>query len=104
MVTFYCTTGLLSVMIIPVLATIAYGFGFCAVLNLLAGVIRSFGVPWISMSLGTGYEVPYAWSIPVALLISLVIGGIAYISRKYLLIYMKFLSRQYSRMIPRSTD
>lgn len=101
MVTFYCTTGLLSIMIIPILATIAYGFGFSAVMILLAGVIRSFGVPWINMNLGNGYEVPYAWSIPFALLFSLFIGGIAFISRKYLLIYMKFLSRQYSRLIPR---
>lgn len=101
MIVFYCTSGLLSVMVVPFLATFAYGFGFCAVLSLLAGVIRSFGVPWINMSLGDWYEVPYALSIPVGMLIAAITGSIAWVSHKYLKIYMKYVSRQYSRMIPR---
>lgn len=101
MIAFYCTSGLLSIIVVPFLATFAYGFGFCAVLSLLAGVIRSFGVPWINMNLGPGYEVPYAWSFPFGVLMAAVIGSIAWVSHKYLKIYMKYVSRQYSRMIPR---
>lgn len=100
MLKFYCTTGLLSIVIIPVLATIAYGFGFTVILVLVAGVIRSFGVPWINMNLWDGYEVPYAWSIPYALALSAVIGGIALTCRRYLFKYLAFLSREYSKLIP----
>ncbi|WP_081756635.1 DUF1700 domain-containing protein [Gorillibacterium massiliense] len=99
---FYCTTGLISIMVVPVLATIMYSFGFCAVLTLIAGVIRSFGVPWINMSLGPNYEVPYSWSIPFAVVTSAFIGGIALISRKYLNKYLKFVSVQYSKLKPGS--
>jgi len=101
MIAFYCTSGLLSLFVVPLLATIAYGFGFCAVLSLLGGAVRSFGVSWINMSLGEGLEVPYAWSLPFGALMAVIIGGIAWISRKYLLLYMKFVSKQYSRLIPR---
>jgi uncharacterized membrane protein len=101
MIAFYCTSGLLSLMVVPLLATLAYGFGFCAVLALVGGALRSFGIPWINMSLGDGIEVPYAWSMPFGVLLALITGGIAWVSHKYLLIYMKFVSRQYSRMIPR---
>lgn len=102
MLRFYCTTGLLSIIVIPVLATIMYGFGFCAVLTLIAGVVRSFGVAWINMSLGPGYEVPIAWSIPFAIVLSAVIGGIALLSRKYLKKYLQYLSTQYRKLMPDS--
>ncbi|GAA3406409.1 HAAS domain-containing protein [Paenibacillus hodogayensis] len=100
MIGFYCTTGLLSVMIVPVLATIAYGFGFCTVLILLAGIIRSFGATWINMDLGPYYTVPTEWSMAFSLVVGGIVGGIAYISRKYLRKYLRFVSERYQDLLP----
>ncbi|TMV50131.1 DUF1700 domain-containing protein [Paenibacillus mesophilus] len=100
MIGFYCTTGLLSVMVVPVLATIAYGFGFCTILILLAGVIRTFGVSWINMDVAPGVSVPYEWSMVFSLVVGGIVGSIAYISRKYLRKYLSFLSEQYRRVLP----
>ncbi|UVI27913.1 DUF1700 domain-containing protein [Paenibacillus spongiae] len=97
---FYCTDGLLSVMIIPVLATIAYGFGFCAVLSIVAGIIRSFGVTWINMSIGPGTEVPTEWSMAYAGVIGGILGVIAFYSRKYMRAYIGYLSSRYRMVLP----
>lgn len=97
---FYCTTGLLSVMVIPVLATIAYGFGLCTILILIGGVVRSFGVTWINMTIGPGMEVPTEWSMPFALVVGAIIGTIAYFSWKYLKLYLGFLSVHYKKTLP----
>jgi uncharacterized membrane protein len=99
MISFYCTTGLLSVFVVPILATIAYGFGFCAVLTLLGGIIRTFGVTWITMDLGPNYSVPAAWSMLYALIVGGIIGSIAYFSWKYLKIYLAYLSSRYRSML-----
>ncbi|GAB6992286.1 DUF1700 domain-containing protein [Paenibacillus pini] len=97
---FYCTTGLLSVIVIPVLAVFAYGFGFCTVLTLLAGVLRTFGATWINMNIGPGLEIPSEYSMIFSLVVGAIIGGIAYLSYKYLRKYMVFLSAQYRRSLP----
>jgi uncharacterized membrane protein len=97
---FYCTTGLLSVMIVPVLATIAYGFGLCTVLIFIAGILRTFGVPWINMDIGPNMSVPTQWSMVYSLILGGIVGGIAYISRKYLRVYLNFLSASYRQVIP----
>ncbi|MFD0710742.1 DUF1700 domain-containing protein [Paenibacillus sp. GCM10027626] len=101
MISFYCTTGLLSVMVIPVLAVVAYGFGFCATLIVIAGIIRTFGVTWINMNLGPGLEVPTEWSMLYALPIGGIVGGIAFVSWRYLRKYMDFLSRKYQLALPK---
>ncbi|ASS64724.1 MULTISPECIES: DUF1700 domain-containing protein [unclassified Paenibacillus] len=100
MARFYCTTGLLSIMVIPVLATVAYGFAFCAALALLAGIIRSFGQTWISMTVYPGVEVPTEWSMAYAVVLAGITGSIAYVSRKYLRKYMLFLSASYRKILP----
>ncbi|KPV55922.1 hypothetical protein QJ48_30510 [Paenibacillus sp. A3] len=99
---FYCSTGLLSIMIIPVLATIAYGFGFCAVIIFIAGFIRTLGigVTWIHMSLGPGMEVPTEWSMVFSTIAGGIIGGIAYVSWRGLRLYMSFLSASYKKVLP----
>jgi len=97
---FYCTAGLLSVMVVPVLAVLAFGFGFCSVLIFLAGAIRSLGVTWIDMSIGPGMEVPTAWSMAVAIPVGAIIGGIAYISWRGLRKYMASLSARYRAILP----
>ncbi|WP_163857367.1 DUF1700 domain-containing protein [Paenibacillus elgii] len=99
---FYCTTGLLSVIVIPVLATIAYGFGFCSVLIFIAGFIRTFGVTWIQMNLGPGIEVPTEWSMLYSTIVGGIVGGIAYVSWRGLRNYMNFLSASYKKVLPGS--
>lgn len=100
MIRFYCTTGLLSVIVIPFLAILAYGFGFCAVLTIIAGIVRTFGVTWIQMNLGPGIEVPTQYSMVYAGVIGGIIGGIAYISWKNLRRYLAFLSASYKKVLP----
>ncbi|SDY56569.1 hypothetical protein [Bacillus sp. 166amftsu] len=100
MLFFYCTTGLLSVIVVPVLATIAYGFGFCTVLILIAGIIRSFGATWVQIDIGPGLSIPQEWSMVGALIIGGIVGSIAYVSWKYLRIYLNFLSRSYRKVLP----
>ncbi|WP_010495182.1 DUF1700 domain-containing protein [Paenibacillus elgii] len=102
MVGFYCSTGLLSIMVIPVLATIAYGFGFSAVLIFIAGIIRTFGVTWIQMNLGPGIEVPTEWSMLYSTIVGGIVGGIAYVSWRGLRNYMNFLSASYKKVLPGS--
>jgi len=97
---FYCTTGLLNVMIVPVLATIAYGFGFCTVLIFIGGILSTFGVPWINMDIGPNISVPTQWSMVYSLIVGGILGGIAYISRKYLRVYLNFLSARYRKVMP----
>jgi uncharacterized membrane protein len=97
---FYCTTGLLSVMIVPVLATIAYGFGFCTILIVIAGILRTFGFTWINMDIGPNMSVPTQWSMVYSLILGGIVGGIAYISRRYLRVYLNFLSASYRKVIP----
>ncbi|WP_246469703.1 DUF1700 domain-containing protein [Cohnella nanjingensis] len=100
LVGFYCTAGLLSVMVVPVLAVLAYGFGFCSVLIFLAGVIRTFGVTWINMSIAPGMEVPTLWSMAVAIPVGAIVGGIAYISWRGLRKYLTSLSDRYRAVLP----
>lgn len=100
MIGFYSTTGLLSIILVPILATLACGFGFCTVLVFLAGIIRSFGVTWIQMDIGPGISVPTEWSIVFALVVGGIIGSIAYISWKYLKVYLAFVSNQYRSVLP----
>ncbi len=100
MIGFYCSTGLLSIMVIPVLATVAYGFGFCTILILLAGILRTFGASWIDMSLWPGMEVPANYSMVFAIVVAAIIGGIAWFSWKGLKKYLAFLSEQYRRSLP----
>ncbi|MCM3748832.1 DUF1700 domain-containing protein [Paenibacillus pasadenensis] len=96
---FYCTAGLLSIAVVPILGTIAYGFGFCAVIIVLAGIIRTFGATWINMSIAPGYEVPAVWSFPFALVVASIIGAIAFVSWKNLKNYLAALSDRYHSML-----
>lgn len=106
MVGFYCTTGLLSVMVIPVLATVAYGFGFCTVLIFLAGILRTFGATWVNMNIGPDMEIPQEYSMLFSLVVGGIVGGIAYFSWKGLKNYLAFLSERYRSSLPgsRSAD
>ncbi|MEC0242574.1 DUF1700 domain-containing protein [Paenibacillus dokdonensis] len=102
MIGFYCTTGLLSIMVIPILATVAYGFGFSTILIILGGILRTFGATWITMNLGPGMEIPAEYSMVFSVVLGAIVGGIAYFSWKGLKKYLAFLSEQYRRSLPGS--
>ncbi|MHA7966813.1 DUF1700 domain-containing protein [Paenibacillus sp. CAU 1782] len=95
---FYCTTGLLSIMIVPVLATIAYGFGFCTVLILLGSFIRTFGVTWISMEIGS-YVVPTQLSLIYGVVVGGIVGGIAFVCWKMLKRYLSYVTGRHRRIL-----
>ncbi|MCQ6560443.1 DUF1700 domain-containing protein [Paenibacillus mendelii] len=97
---FYCTTGLLSIMVIPVLAVIAYGFGFCAILAIIAGIVRTFGATWIQMGFSPDHQLPTEWSMAFAIVVGGILGAIAFYSRKYLRAYIGFLSSRYRAVLP----
>ncbi|HET9496529.1 MAG TPA: hypothetical protein VFR15_20060 [Chloroflexia bacterium] len=78
---------LLSLFVVPVLGLIALGFGLVAVLAPALGVLRTFGIDWVQMEM-FDWHVPVLWSVPAALVISVVTGafslGAAVMLRSYL--------------------
>jgi hypothetical protein len=65
---------LLSLMVVPVLGAVALGFGLVAVMAPALGVLRTFGIDWVRMEM-FNWEVPVLWSVPAALVISVVCGA-----------------------------
>ena len=78
---------LLSLVVVPVLGAIALGFGLVAVMAPALGVLRTFGIDWVRMEM-FNWEVPVLWSVPAALVISVVCGafslGAAVMLRSYI--------------------
>ena len=78
---------LLSLVVVPVLGLVALGFGAVAVMAPAVGVLRTFGIDWVRMEIFS-WQVPTPWSIPAALVISVVCGafalGAAVMLRSYL--------------------
>jgi hypothetical protein len=78
---------LLSVVVVPLLAVSALAFGAVAVMAPALGVLRTFGIDWVHMEI-FAWKVPVLWSVPAALVISVVCGafalGAAVMLRSYL--------------------
>jgi hypothetical protein len=78
---------LLSLIVVPLLGVAALCFGGVAVMAPALGVLRTFGIDWVQMEL-FNWQVPVLWSIPAALVISVVSGafalGAAVMLRSYL--------------------
>ncbi len=60
-------TSFTSLVVVPLLAVMAVGFGLTAVLSPIAGVLRTVGAGWIQINLGPGWSLPDEWSIPFML-------------------------------------
>ena len=58
---------------IPVLCVLYVGLIISALLSILAGVLRTFGLQQIEMSIWPGVSLPIALSIPFSLLFSLLL-------------------------------
>ncbi|AFC32490.1 hypothetical protein PM3016_5814 [Paenibacillus mucilaginosus 3016] len=97
---FCCTTGLLTAIVVPFLAALAYGFGISSILIFAAGLLRTFGVPWIPLNLGPGLAIPAEYSMAATLIGGVVTGWIGYVSGGVLKKYLAFLSASYRRVQP----
>ncbi|MFD3449431.1 hypothetical protein ACFDTO_33170 [Microbacteriaceae bacterium 4G12] len=67
---------------IPVLSVLYVGLILSALLSMFAGILRTFGLEQIKMGIWPGVDLPVAFSIPLALVVSffLVIGSL-YVKR-----------------------
>ena len=98
---FFTGTGFTSLILIPLLAATAIGFGLAAVVSPVAGVMRTFGADWIQINIGPGQSLPIGWSIPFTLLLGVVCGAIALGAYKLLQLYLKIVVRGYRAVISR---
>jgi len=90
-----------SLMVVPLLAVIAAGFGLIAVFSPVAGVLRTFGATWIHVDFGPGRELPAEWSIPFMLGLGIVCAAIAFGAYRVLRIYIRAVGRGYRAVFAR---
>ncbi|MFJ7186436.1 hypothetical protein [Lysinibacillus xylanilyticus] len=64
---FFCSLVLL------VLSVLYAGLVLSALISIVAGILRTFGLEQIQMSIWKGVELPIGFSIPLALLVSLLL-------------------------------
>jgi len=64
---FFCSLALL------VLVILYAGLILSALLSIVAGILRTFGLEQIKMSLWSGVDLPVAFSIPLAFLVALLL-------------------------------
>ncbi|MBR3121630.1 MULTISPECIES: hypothetical protein [Oceanobacillus] len=73
MVILQLTIRFLLLLTIPVLYVLYVGLMLCALLILLAGILRTFGIEQIQMSIWQGIELPAVLSIPISLAVSILL-------------------------------
>lgn len=93
-------SGLLSILVVPTLAGIAFAFGITALLSPLLGVLRTFGADWIVIG-GGSWQVPAEWSIPTTLVLSAIMGLIAWGAFVLLRHYMRWVLASYRKVASR---
>ena len=96
---FIAGTSFTSVIVVPLLATLAIGFGLIAALSPIAGVLRTFGATWIQIDVGPGRTLPSEWSIPFMLGLAVVCAGVALGAYKLLRLYLGMVTRGYRAVI-----
>ncbi|QST01138.1 hypothetical protein IMZ31_06130 [Pontibacillus sp. ALD_SL1] len=69
--------GFTTLIIATVGCALVFGFVVSAFLLLIAGILRTFGMEWIQMNIGA-WEVPQAFSLPVALGVSILLCAVAF--------------------------
>ncbi|QPQ33025.1 hypothetical protein [Lysinibacillus sp. JNUCC 51] len=81
---FFCSLALL------VLSVLYTGLIISALISIVAGILRTFGLEQIQMSIWSDIELPIAFSIPLALLVSLLLFFCSmYIKRSIQFCYSK---------------
>lgn len=95
---FLITTGLVSSIIIPLLASFIIGFGLTTIFCIPLGIIRTFfNPPWIQMTI-FNYTIAQSLSIPFSALLAIISLIILYISWKLLSLYLKYISKKYKKI------
>jgi uncharacterized membrane protein len=102
---FIAGTSFTSVLVVPLLAAVAIGFGFFAVFSPIAGLLRTFGATWIQIgNVGNGQSLPNEWSIPFTLGVALVCAGVAFGAYKLLRLYLGLVGRGYRALLSTRSD
>ena len=97
---FFASAGLGGIFVVPVLALFLFLFAMMAVLLPIAGVARTFGAHWVTMT-GPRGPIPVTWSIPLTLVIGLLSAVVAWGSWLILRLSFNFVSNGYRRWVDR---
>lgn len=96
---FIAGTSFTSVIVVPLLALVAVGFGLIAALSPIAGVLRTFGATWIQINLGPDRSLPNEWSIPFMFGLAVACAGLAFGAYKLLRLYLRIVMRGYRTVL-----
>jgi uncharacterized membrane protein len=100
MAAFVAGSGLLSLCIVPVLATVAVTFGLTAIVTPVVGVLQIAGViPDSSGVVYWGEPVAREWVLPLTLAVSFVCGGLSWFAWRALRRYAMSVSAGYRRVL-----
>ncbi len=88
----YIYKGLIGLFCIPILSVWFAGSLICSVIAVIAGVLRTFGIGWIGMTIYPGVSVPESLSLPFGLCLAAVLMISFYYTRRFLrrcLLYLR---------------
>jgi uncharacterized membrane protein len=97
---FVSGTGLLSLIIVPLLAFLTFLTGLMAIVTPILGVLRTFGVQGIEMGDSGGWQVPTLWSFPAALALAVAFAILAWVGYKLLRGYLRLVLAGYRKLLP----
>ena len=97
---FVSGTGLLSLLVVPMLALLTSLAGLLAVVTPVLGILRTFGVEGIVMGDSGGWQVPVMWSFPASLALGVAFAVLAWAGYKLLRGYLWLVLAGYRRLLP----
>jgi hypothetical protein len=80
-----------ALLVVPTLSVLSGGLLVCSIIVVVCGILRTFGMDFIQMNIGSGVEIPQILSIPVALVTALLLVAVAFGSLKLLKKYLSFV-------------
>lgn len=93
-------TGLVSVIVVPLLATLTVVLGLAAVASPVFGILRTLGAAtWLVLGNNPGWQVPRIWSLPVLLGLGVLSGLLAWLALGLLRRYINAVLLRYRRML-----
>ena len=97
---FVSGTGLLSLIVVPLVALLTSIAGIMAVVTPVLGILRTFGVSGIEMGASGGWQVPILWSFPVALALGAAFAVTAWVGYMLLRGYLRLVLAGYRKLLP----
>lgn len=85
--------GFGALLIVPILSVLSVGLLVCSIIVILGGMLRTFGMDFLQMNIGSGLEIPQILSLPVALVTALLLVAVAFGGWKLLKKYLSFVRR-----------